>query len=241
MSIVYDSAKKIFCGVRKHSNDDRWQAVNFKRNGGSWTTNWSDITPSSGSFSSSWRLLTLYYSSAAQKTYMFMGQQTSNQSEPIHFGELNFIDGGANTLVSPNGAWTKGTTVANEFAVAPSEFYGDIGFSRNVGVHPTTGLALLNWGSSPSNYYTKSRCVGFLAYDRSGTFIGAATSTVADGANVTITALGETNTKQSGLTAGSPVYVSSANATFTHTATGNTEVGVALSATDLYIKSSHGH
>ena len=241
MSIVYDSAKKIFCGVRKHSGDDRWQAVNFKRNGGSWTTNWSDITPSSGSFASSWRLLTLYYSPAAQKTYMFMGQQTSNQNEPIHFGELNFIDGGANTLVSPNGQWTKGTTVANEFAVAPSEFYGDIGFSRTVGVHPTTGLALLNWGSSPSNYYTKSRCVGFTAYDRTGTFIGAATSTVADGANVTITALGETNTKQSGLTAGSPVYVSSANATFTHTATGNTEIGVALSATDLYIKSSHGH
>lgn len=103
----------------------------------------------------------------------------------------------------------------------------------NLIVDPTTNLCVLQYfNENTSSYYTSAKAFGYIFTDASGGFIGASQTSASSG-DITVNVIGQTDANQTGLTAGSKVYYDSSTGGFTATATNNTEVGLALSATQF--------
>jgi len=102
----------------------------------------------------------------------------------------------------------------------------------NLIVDPVTNLCVLQYFNENTSYYTVTKAFGYKFTDASGGFIGV-TQTTASSGDITVNVIGQTDANQTGLTAGSKVYYDSSTGGFTATATNNSEVGLALSATQF--------
>ena len=121
-------------------------------------------------------------------------------------------------------------------AVSGSDLHTDFAnyaSCSNLIVNPTTNLCVLQYyDNSSSNYYSSVKAFGYQFVDASGGFIGVSQTSASSG-DITVNVIGQTDANQTGLTPGSKVYYDSSAGGFTATSTNNTEVGLALSATQF--------
>ena len=109
--------------------------------------------------------------------------------------------------------------------------FANYNVGSNLIVDPTTNLCVLQYfDENSSSYYTSAKAFGYPFVDASQGFLGVSQTTASSG-DITVNVIGQTDANQTSLTTGSKVYFSSSTGGFTATSTGNSEVGIALSAT----------
>jgi len=173
------------------------------------------------------RQMNMVYSDLAKKMYT-MDYVDSGSGASYDRIYLNSWDYSASSCSS--GAVTSGTSIGTAGSIESG------GVCYHMGFNPTTNMVGVLWidtGGATARPYANGG--GYSVFDYSSGYVGASQTTASDGQSITVNTIGNTDANQSALTIGSKVYLDAANSTFTSTSTGNTEAGIALSATKFLI------
>ena len=169
--------------------------------------------------------LLLIYSDVAKKMYSmdYLDSSSGASSDRLYLNSWSYDSSGCSSGAITSGAdiGTAGNFTGNSVCI-------------HMGFNPTNNMVGVMWVNS-STTYAMANGGGYSTFDYSSGFVGASQTTASDGQSITVNTIGNTDSNQSALTIGSKVYLDSTNSNFTSTSTGNTEVGIALSATKFIL------